>query len=139
MDTLEIVIAEIDLPLGPAPRAELLVNGIALTQLVEELELGRSGYAPLPAGTLLRTLRAVHVGGSEPVRVAALGCCCGDDRCSWVDVEVRNGPERVRWERLMSSATDVLALGPFAFDRAQYEEALRRPRVAAGPVRPYES
>ncbi len=137
-DELEIVVAEIDLPIGSVPRAEIVVNGTPLTELVEQAEDG-TGYAPLVPDELLPRLRDALGSGLRPTRVHALGCTCGDDRCSWVMLHVRSRPEAVRWDGFETSRSGAISLGPFVFERGSYELVLAAPRISAEPIRPYES
>jgi hypothetical protein len=61
-------------------------------------------------------------------RVRVLRCSCGDEWCSSVLVEIRFGQDRVRWqnfsEKFGSRGPEDPGLGPFEFERLQYQEAL---------------
>ena len=136
LDRLEIVVAPIQLPLGRVLRAELIVNGTPLASLLEAAE-DNTGHAPLVVDDVLPHLRDALRHGLRPTRVQVLGCTCGDDRCSWVTLTQRSRPEAVCWDGFQTSRTDELAAGPFIFDRALYETALRAPRRAEQPVGRY--
>jgi hypothetical protein len=136
MDVLEIVIATIDLPLGPAPRAEIVVNGTSLTELIDRVDKPGGGYAPLVPEQLLPWMRQALAHPLAQVQV--LGCTCGDDRCSYAHVVVRTDAETVRWERVLTGWRDqTIPIGPFCFDRARYEVAIASPREADEPLRDY--
>jgi hypothetical protein len=137
-DRLEIVIAEIDLPVGAVERAEIVVNGTPLTERVEQVEKD-TRYAPLVPDHLLPRLRDALASGLRPTQVHALGCSCGVDRCSWVMLIVRSRPEAVRWDGFETSRSGAVPVGPFVFDRNAYERAIAAPRVSARPLRPYAS
>jgi hypothetical protein len=141
LDVLEIVIAPIALPIGTAPLAEILVNDTSLAELVEAVEPEGTGYAPLLPAKVIPWLRDSLELGLRPALVQVLGCCCGVDRCSWVQLVMTSNEKGVRWGSITTSrsADEELPIGPFIFAREQYEAAIAAPRQADVPVRPYGS
>ncbi|MEV0582868.1 hypothetical protein [Nonomuraea sp. NPDC050310] len=58
-----------------------------------------------------------------------LGCTCGEWECWPLTAQVQVGEETVTWSGFRNghrASWDLGALGPFTFDREQYESALRR-------------
>ena len=145
MDTLRLRIGKTDDPVaGIADAVEIFINGRNLVDLAKEVELpfaARDGaghlagnYIGLPPEDVFSPSRRLlgepqdrydDWGGKIPV----LGCGCGVVGC-WplqVRIKARNDlvvwddfeqPHRRRWKHD--------ALGPFAFEREEYEAALRR-------------
>jgi hypothetical protein len=140
MDVLEIVIAELELPTGPGPGAEIVINGTPLADLVEKAEdLDGAVYAPLAPDELRAALQPPNPGETAEVRV--LGCGCGTPGCSWVALAVAADPDgqMVRWSDVTTSRhrPEAASVGPFRFDGEQYAAALASPLLADRPLRPY--
>ncbi|MCC3763844.1 hypothetical protein K3N28_12285 [Glycomyces sp. TRM65418] len=60
-----------------------------------------------------------------------MGCICGDPGCWPLSADIGLDDHTVTWSRFNNVHRphwDHSALGPFVFDRAQYEAALRRTR-----------
>jgi hypothetical protein len=55
-----------------------------------------------------------------------MGCTCGEWGCWPLTVQIEIGPEAVTWHRLRTGhrTWDLNTLGPFVFDRAEYEAAV---------------
>jgi hypothetical protein len=65
---------------------------------------------------------------SAPERIFVLGCACGEVGCWPLTCSVDARGEQVTWrafEQPHRPDRDYSEFGPFVFDRAQYEEALR--------------
>jgi hypothetical protein len=55
-----------------------------------------------------------------------LGCTCGFDHCSPVTARITVTDETVTWSDFRSGTDwDASLVGPFVFDRSQYDEAVR--------------
>jgi hypothetical protein len=144
MDTLRLEIGHRDDPAeGIVDAVEILINGRNLVDLTREVEspfAARDGqphlagsYVGLPPGAIFLPSRRL-LGAPEDSwddwdgRISVLGCGCGvvgcwplqasitvhQDAVIWDDFEQ---PHRRRWRHD--------ALGPFVFDREQYETTLR--------------
>jgi hypothetical protein len=143
VDTLEIVIATVALPIAIGPLAEIVVNGASLAALVEDAEhvegdpMGR--YTPLPPEMVLPALGDLPA-DAESARVQVLACSCGHGHCSWVTLIMRGNEHTVTWGGIQTSRTGSCeAIGPFRFDREHYDAALASPRMADQPFRAYAS
>ncbi|MDO9472559.1 MAG: hypothetical protein Q7J28_05840 [Caulobacter sp.] len=117
------------------------IDGRLLTELVKALdEDGIAGtfgglvpeyfnYGPLDAYFAGRG----HTLGDVPGHIYVLGCECGEVGCNPVTAVVTMLDETVLWSQLTGWDTP-LAMGPFQFDRPQYESAVRElvTRLATG-------
>src|SRR5690348_7429893 len=121
MDRIEFVVAWMELGLGREECAEPVINDERLHDLVMRAGDSKLGYAGLPPILLHRELAALAPGAE------VLRCSCGELGCSWVRVTVESRPDEVVWHTVRAShgrAEGHAALGPYRFDRAQYERAL---------------
>jgi hypothetical protein len=138
MDRLDVIVAYDEKPsIGPAERAEPAVNGESLVERLQHVEGRAVGYAGLAEEQLLVALREQH---DASVRIKVLGCVCGDDVCSSASVEVVRTASNVVWRNIRASGgpADLYAgIGPFHFDRAQYEDAIAQPVRSETPIRSF--
>jgi hypothetical protein len=117
---------------------DIFVNGRELSELAGEVELpfaraeGKPHLAGSYASLNVDLVGAGHFRGDPALTwfddgdTVLLGCDCGEWGC-WpltVDVAVTEG--RVAWSHFRQGHRDwdLSALGPFEFDRAQYDAAL---------------
>ncbi len=136
MDSIEFVVAErSDRPglVDVAPK----INGAELADLVERFEQEArytdpaGGYGGLvPAFQRPKLLEQLSAPGytATPQELPVLGCICGEWACWPLLTTVSVEPSRVTWSRFRQphrKTRDYSALGPFEFDRQQYEDALR--------------
>lgn len=133
----------------------IVINDRDLIEWVREVELPyaeREGaseiagsYAPLPAETVLLPSR--HMLGEPEARYASrdgrtqIFVCgdCQEDGCWPLSVRIEVDEDTVRWRdfeqphrRLPGPHTQEWTyegIGPFTFDRRQYEAAIRRPSI----------
>jgi hypothetical protein len=128
---------------------EIRINGIPLPDLVRPVELpfaeaeGKpkiaGAYSGLPASTHLPPSRhfwGESQSGRADSKVELLGCGdCGEIGCWPLLARIIVGPDRVVWSDFLqpyrSDPEEVAAwrydgLGPFEFERADYEASLRR-------------
>jgi hypothetical protein len=116
------------------------VDGVMLTTLVEQFESSHGltdpagGYGGLiPAFFRYGPLDQYFLGTSEtlasrPGRIFVLGCECGEVGCWPLTCLVNTEDSKITWqsfEQPHRPARDYSSFGPFAFDLAQYQEALR--------------
>jgi hypothetical protein len=135
VDRIDVIVAYHELPIGGAERAEPVVNGESLAETVQRVEDGAAGYAGFAEEQLLAALREQE---DASARIKVLGCGCGVDGCASVSVEVVKTASDVVWRSIYASAgpPDLYAgIGPFHFDRTQYEQAIARPIRAEAPIR----
>jgi hypothetical protein len=150
MDTIRFVVGSE--PLGGDDDVTTIhpeVNGTLLRELaaVAELPAARAEGNPDLAGAYAG-LNAVYdllwpsrhflgepdltwgAGGNDTV---LLGCPCGEYGCWPLTARVDVGAMAVQWSDFRTGHRDwdLSGLGPFAFDRAQYEAALGSPIGAA--------
>jgi len=137
MDQVEFRLEERELGIGRQPCVELIVNGQNLT----------TGYAGLQPDLVFADASRFldhpdaeadaedpayeHPDSEEHRRAFILRCGCGDAGCSFVLAKIRVLPDRVVWSDFYGSGprgSGSRTLGPFTFDRAEYEQALRQPR-----------
>ncbi len=141
MDVLRIVVQEGCKRGCPSVEAVVYINDRSLIDLACEVELpfaerdGKPSLAGAYAGLPPRIVKAPAsplLGQTEPGyfkdgRVTLLECTCGTPGCwplvAWLALDASTvtrsdfaQPHRREW--------DLSALGPFVFDRAQYESAL---------------
>lgn len=125
MDSLELVVAEEELGVGRGQCEDAVINGERLRDLVLRAEGEDVGYAGMHPPGLSDALRRL-----EPASdVQVLRCICGDDMCSWAAVHVVVGEDVVVWSDLRASrrpAPVYAGIGPFSFDRAAYDRAIRQ-------------
>ena len=120
------------------------VNGTALQELVRAVELPYTRaegqeelagtYVGLVPGFIRMDLAGQFLGGSGAWlyphgegKTALLSCDCGEVGCSPLLGRITLGDETVTWddfEQPERPEWDYAALGPFTFDRSQYERAL---------------
>jgi len=120
------------------------VNGVALPELVREAELPSAredeeeemagNYIGLVAGYMRIDLAGQFLGGQgTPMfedsegKTALLGCGCGEVGCSPLMARITVTDDTVRWDDFEQPTRpdwDYEGLGPFTFERAQYERAL---------------
>lgn len=112
--------------------AEVVINGIPLLEIWEEA--GGGGDAPLGAMEVLQLGRRIWL-GEHPVdpelvfrdNVVVLACSCGSIGCGAVYVKIDVAEDTVTWRELSTLRLDgdpERPLGPFTFDRSQYEAAI---------------
>lgn len=116
------------------------VDGIALPRILEEFERDR-GYEPvggygglIPAYFNFGDLGRYFLGQDErqfpePGLAYLLGCGdCGEVGCWPLEASISVSERTVAWTRFAQPhrrTRDYSALGPFLFDRTQYERAVR--------------
>lgn len=143
MNRVEFIVATDD-----EPCLEIKVDGVALEEHARRAELGSaradrqeslagaySGLTSLddvcwPSRHFLGAPVLSATGGDETV---LLGCDCGDWGCWPLSATVRVAAATVTWREFRNEhrpAWDLSRLGPFQFDRDQYESALRTTRRA---------
>ena len=138
MDEIEFSVErELHLPIGEWTVLDIRINGHRLQAMAKEVETRASsslngprvpgdymGLDPRDAPTLL--------GHENPARTTVLRCTCGDLGCGPLTVDVDTTDHRVTWSSVRSANPDwdLSSMGPFVFDRDQYEHALQR--AAAG-------
>lgn len=125
---------------------ELLVDDRPLLELVREVEAARGderpgGYLALPASMTAWPSRQLLdepadldyvLADDDPRRGKAvlLGCACGIIECAMVLARIELAADTVTWRDLQSFGDDVpYPIGPFVFERAAYEAALRLPSL----------
>ncbi|NEE00133.1 hypothetical protein [Phytoactinopolyspora halotolerans] len=141
MNVVEFVVQSQELGAGTRPVVNLLVDGTHLQEQARAVELpyarreGNPGLAGNYAGLIADDgLPASHYLG-EPVETwfddhdtILLGCTCGDPGCWPLTARVEVSDTTVAWSGFRNGHRDwdLADLGPFVFDRADYEEALAR-------------
>jgi hypothetical protein len=120
------------------------VNGTELPELVREVELPGAreegdeelagNYVGLVPGYVRMDVAGHFLGGAgarlyegDDEKVQLLGCGCGEVGCSPLLARVTVSDETVTWDEFEQPTReewDYSELGPFTFDRAQYERAL---------------
>ena len=146
MDTVSFRIERTDTPAwGIIDAANIFVNGRNLVDMVREVELpfaAREGnphlagdYVGLPVEAVLFPSRRL-LGEPETYydtdyldgKLAVLGCGCGEVGCWPLRVRISAMEGQVTWgdfEQPHRRRWDHGALGPFVFDRGEYEAALQ--------------
>ena len=126
-------------PVGYWSVLDIRVNGVPLRELVLTSDLESvPGAAEAPAADYMGLDPAAASSGhflGQPVVMsmqgrpvldrALLRCTCGEPGCDNVTAQVLVDQQQVIWREFRASG-DPLNIGPFEFDRAPYEEALRR-------------
>ncbi|MGP4105091.1 hypothetical protein [Nonomuraea sp. KM90] len=132
----------------------ILIDGVPFLDLVREAELPYERYEQLERAEEFASERPPQLAGQysyfmerwtgwptrhylgEPVAVAynqeddetmLLGCNCGTAECWALLARIDVTDTEVRWSRFRNNHRDwdlSLTLGPFAFSRRQYEQAL---------------
>lgn len=127
----------------PALVVGIWVDGVRLEELARPVELpfaeaeGKPGLAGSYEGLAVRhdiLWPSLHFLGEPSLSnfddgdTVLLGCNCGDWGCWPLVADVALTETEVSWSRFRNghrSNWDLKELGPFVFDRAQYEAALR--------------
>jgi hypothetical protein len=126
MDRIDFVVADFDTPSGDPVRADPLVNGMRLVELLNRASGRDVVLVGLPPGQLKRCAQALR-DAPEPERLQVLGCGCGDTQCAAASIEVVTEDDVVVWRHVHASPEppDTWAeVGPFRFDRDAYEAAI---------------
>ncbi|YCK33215.1 hypothetical protein ACNF49_03645 [Actinomadura sp. ATCC 39365] len=130
-------------PVAPSvyPHMDILIDGINLIELARVVELplaSNPSIAGAYAGLLERDLicwpsthflGAPHLQWFSEGETVLLGCECGEWECWPLTAQVEVTEQIVTWSGFRNGHRrnwDLGALGPFVFDRQQYEVALRR-------------
>jgi hypothetical protein len=135
---------------GPDPdsvetvsRVVVSVDGLPLEELVRPVELpfaaaeGRPDlagqYQALDDSRVCwpsrHFLGEPYLSETDEGDTVLMGCICGDPGCWPLSTDVEVGEETVTWSRFRNVHRpnwDLTRLGPFVFERSQYEAALRR-------------
>lgn len=144
MDTLHFEIGKREDPAaGLVDAVNIFINGCNLVDMVREVELpfaaseGRphlaGKYVGLPLEAILFPSRRLLGDREERYddwgdRISVLGCGCGVVGCWPLQVVIAATEDRVTWsgfEQPHRRRWDHGALGPFVFDRNEYEAALQ--------------
>lgn len=144
MDTLRLEIGQREDPAdGVVDAVGIFINGRNLVDMVREVELpfaaseGRTRlagkYVGLPVEAVLFPSRRLLGDREERYddwggRISVLGCGCGVVGCWPLRVVIDATEDHVTWsgfEQPHRRRWDHDALGPFVFDRDEYEAALR--------------
>ena len=133
---VDVVIEHLSCP--PIPSVDLYVDGRRLLDLVLRAETAARRSAGNPDEPNEYLPMAVHnVRGpqhylgspvdywADPGATALLGCDCGEWDCHPLTAQVNVGHRDVAWSVFRSATHEwgPLPIGPFLFDRAQYEAA----------------
>jgi hypothetical protein len=124
VDRIRFVVGTVELGVGPDVRADPVINGRRLVALLNEAAGGDVVLAGLPPHHLRQL---AHLEATEPRRMQVLGCGCGDTQCSSANVEVVASDDQVVWRNFQAGRyPDETwgAIGPFQFDRAEYDAAI---------------
>jgi hypothetical protein len=138
VDRIDFMVATEDLPLAVVDCAEPQLNGTSLVDLIRDVEqrqpLGPNRYAGMPSSLLpsLAQMLDAADAGDTPQGAQVLGCSCGDFGCGWVRLVIVTTPTTVTWQDVVGSRFAgtpgvYAAVGPFIFDRQQYEHAVATP------------
>ncbi len=139
MDEVDFVVrAEHHPPVGHWLILDIRVNGARLQEMVQHaVQAGTTRQSTaVPAGPYMGLDPAAATTGhflGQPVVMsiegrpkldrALLRCTCGEPGCDSVIAEVRVEEYRVTWQGFRAAGA-WLDIGPFEFDREQYNEAL---------------
>jgi hypothetical protein len=144
VDVVEFHVRPEEVGIGEAVTVTPYVNGTSLIELARRVELG-------PASVQReRNLAGAYAGlvvdeqeqwqhwylDDQPQSwfgdgdSCLLGCICGDTGCWPLTAKVTVTESEVSWAEFRTGhrAWDLRRLGPFTFERAQYDAALTRPR-----------
>ena len=128
---------------GGALSVTPMIDGVCLDERVEAFELTHGytdpagGYGGLvPAHYAFGDLSRYFLGQDGRGETWVLGCACGEVGCWPLECRIVAGSETVTWDRFRQphrSARSYAELGPFVFERADYELAVAKvaERVAA--------
>ncbi len=127
-------------PVGEWTVVDILVNGVRLQDMVRQAEApfaAAAGDPELAGGYMGMDPSAVASGHflGRPVTMAITGqpirarvllrCTCGEDGCWPLTAKVTLRDRDVTWADFRSAKPDWdIEVGPFRFDRGQYESAL---------------
>ena len=136
------------------PELRVLVNDADLQDVVRPVELPHAedegspniagAYAGLPSWALRGKLRQHFLGGPESHmfcgprdKTVLLGCECGEPGCWPLMAQVEVGPSEVTWTDFEQphrrGRWRYDGLGPFTFDRKQYEDELAHAERSTPP------
>lgn len=125
-------------------RSPFLINGEPLAELIDRV-LARSpeayrawhkpgGFLPMGLGHSEAYFTDDEERGLDGFEVPLFMCNCGQSGCGSVDVHIVVGTDAVIWRSFAISQLNwpVPGLGPFVFDRLQYESVLGIERGKSG-------
>ncbi|MFG1708702.1 hypothetical protein ACFLIM_36445 [Nonomuraea sp. M3C6] len=148
---MNVIEFRVEGPVAPIvyPHMDILIDGINLIELARVVELPLASLESSPsiagayAGLLERDLicwPSTHFLGAPHLQwfsdgdTVLLGCECREWECWPLTAQVEVTEQTVTWSGFRNGRRhnwDLSALGPFVFDRQQYEATLRR--TAASP------
>ena len=129
-------------PVGEWTVLDIRVNGSRLQEMVQAVEAsqatgdaeasvpgGYMGLHPQPDSYFIRRLLGepiVHTSNGISLRTTLLGCTCGETNCWPLQADVEVTDRTVTWLNFRSPKDewDLSPIGPFVFDRDQYENSL---------------
>lgn len=115
--------------MGVCQKVEPIIDGVSLVDLVRDAGGSTAAFAGMDPGAA----RPAAVPQASPLRVQVLGCVCGVDDCSGVTVVVAADADHVQWSDFDNAG--AAELGPFRFERAEYERTIGAPTRSDAPVR----
>lgn len=140
MDRLTLELVPVPRGRNTGTEVRILVNGERLEVLAREVELESAAaegnlklagsYAPLTLSDIRSDRRhflaAPVAQWFEDGDTVLMGCPCGEWGCWPLTARVDVEPSTVRWHGFRNGHRDwdLGALGPFEFDRVQYEAAI---------------
>jgi hypothetical protein len=129
-------------PVGEWTVLDIRVNGSRLQEIVRTVEAsqaneddeedvpgGYMGLHPRPDTFAIQRLLGtptVHTTGGTSKRTTLLRCTCGEVECWPLEADVEVTERTVTWSNFHSPKEewDLSSIGPFVFDRHQYEDSL---------------
>jgi hypothetical protein len=136
--TVRFEIDRLDERVGDARQVVPVLDGRSLVEIVDELETRRGyepagGYAGLVPGFFsVGDLKRYYLAKQEPwtgsTPVAVLGCECGELGCWPLHARIVVTDDEVTWRDFQQphrAQRDYSGLGPFTFDRGDYERAVQ--------------
>ena len=137
MDKLKVSIVEaVDDNDGVYVGAQLQINGVSFMDMVRQAELpmaqqedspglaGCYGWCYGTRGFIAELMQRSNNSGQS---VSLLQCSCGEPGCWLLDAHIDVGETTVTWRDFRQSrreSWDYTGLGPFHFDRSEYEREL---------------
>jgi hypothetical protein len=136
MNEITFVIAPFEYGIALTDGVEAVVDGVSVVDFFRGADGLRTSYASL------REIEA-HLRSWAPSEeehgIRLLGCVCGDSDCNYVLARLVADADTVVWTGFWASSPpsdrpegrEYPEIGPFRFDRRDYEAALANPRRAA--------
>jgi len=141
VNEIVFVVAEDEYGSGSLDGVEPVIDDLSLVDIVKHAE-GEISYLGLVPADMFLAAWAEAAAEEQSRRLPVLGCVCGVSECSAVIATMQTSPDRIVWSEFHPSVAvedespaAYGGIGPFMFDRGQFQAALGAPVRRDRPLR----